>query len=271
MPVPQASTSRSGIAKSSKSGMLKSVPHVRSPASTTSPLPNVRRTDTRVHDSQISETRRPFDESIRNEQTHAISSQNGPSTPPRVPRRTKDRKIERESTEVSNTPTERNTTVTPPPPRPVRPLPRRCTQSPILQTINRRMREKNSDQEREFLDRSNLEQGEDAQTQHQLLGVSSRSGPSAPARPSISVRQQQPRPLAQSSRGLKSPSLSLPLTSPSATRLPFASTSDAFSLPAASRRAPPTSDISRLKTVQSQDQQAATEPHRGEERGKPIT
>ncbi|KAG8916142.1 hypothetical protein FRC02_004167 [Tulasnella sp. 418] len=230
MPTSQFKLSRVG-----ESSRRHGVPVQSPPATPSSSRPKPQLSDTRVQGIQIADTRHAITDSAPD----AVASQNGPVTPPRAPRRKgKNKKIKRESTELSDQPTELNTTASPPPARPVRPFPQRWSQSPILQTINRREKVKNSTHERS----SKLEDDEDSDPQHRS------SGPSTAPRPSISQRPQQTGSLVPFSRrpitADQSPRSGNPLTSLTiAGRLPLPSTSNAFFLPAAFRRCFATCDI----------------------------
>ncbi|KAG8952558.1 hypothetical protein FRC03_012101 [Tulasnella sp. 419] len=214
--------------------------------------------DTRVQGIQIADTRHAITKSAPD----AVASQNGLVTPPRAPRRKgKNKKIKRESTELSDQPTELNTTASPPPARPVRPFPHRCSQSPILQTINRREKVKNSSHERRSLDHAKLEDNKDSDPRHHSPGP----GPSTTPRPSMLQRPRQTGQLVPFSRRPivtdQSSRSGAPLMSPSvAGRPPLPSTSDAFFLPAVFRREPRTSNLSGPKNLESQNIRTASPP-----------
>ncbi|KAG8945693.1 hypothetical protein FRC03_001662 [Tulasnella sp. 419] len=226
--MPTSQLKRSRVSGSpSGHGLLPSMPHVQSPPPTPNPAnPNLHSSNTEVDGIQLPTT-----------QHSMIEPHDGPQTPKARKQRKVARKIKKESSELSNAPTELNKTASPSPPRarPVKALPRRLSQSPILQTINRRARVKNSPQEQSPLNHAKINKEGASQPRYHLAGPSTSARPTA--RPS-GTSQSQPFP---------SPSVSgRPL-------LPF--TSDAFSLPAASRLQPKTSYPPRPQNFESLDPQ----------------
>ncbi|KAG8917920.1 hypothetical protein FRC02_002773 [Tulasnella sp. 418] len=159
--------------------------------------------------------------------------------------------IKRESSPPSDPPTECDTTPPPAPPRSVRPLPRRATQSPITHLINRKMKAKDAASEIQGSEqREKAEEQEDLQLQQPVPGPSNRPGPSIPARSSGSQRPRQSLALTQPFRMSTTHQARSPVLLTSSTgRSPLPSTSDAFALPAVLRRPPQTSNVSRLPQV----------------------